>query len=202
MGKVAVDWQAMRADFLSCTAHKLNGPKGVGALVVRGGREVPPLLAGGPQERRRRGGTENVAGIVGLGVACDLARRELAERGERYAALRDRLWEGLRSKVPGTRRNGASQSVLPNTLNVELAGVPGEILLQALDLEGVAASAGAACHSGAITPSHVLTAMGRSPEQARSSVRFSVGHGVDEQQVDRAVELVAELAERVRTGPS
>jgi cysteine desulfurase len=197
LGKVPVDAGELGAAFLSCSAHKLNGPKGVGALVVREG-EVPPLLVGGPQERRRRGGTENVAGIVGFGVACELARSECSARGERYAALRDRLWEGVRAKVPGARWNGGEARVLPNTLSVEIAGAPGEVLLQALDLEGVAASAGAACHSGSVTPSHVLAAMGRTPEEARSTLRLSVGHGVDESQIDRAVALIADLSERAR----
>lgn len=198
VGKIPVDLAAVPADLLSCSAHKLGGPKGVGALVVRRGREIPPLLAGGPQERRRRGGTENVAGIVGFGEACRLAREELGLRQRRHAALRDRLWEGLAKRIPDLRRNGAPECVLPNTLNLEIPGAPGEVILQALDLEGVAASAGAACHAGAISPSHVLTAMGRTPEQARSSLRLSVGHGIDEAQIDRAVELLAGVAERVR----
>ena len=198
LGKIPVDLQEVPAVFLSCSAHKLNGPKGVGALVVREGREIPGLIAGGPQEKRRRGGTENVASIVGLGVACELARLECEARAARYAALRDRLWEGIRAKLPEVRRNGHPGHVLPNTLSVEIVGTPGEVILQALDLEGVAASAGAACHSGSITPSHVLSAMGRTPEQARSSLRLSVGLGVDESQIDRAVELVAELTSRVR----
>jgi cysteine desulfurase len=202
LGKLPLSLAALPLDFASFSAHKLGGPKGVGALVVREGHEIPPLLAGGPQERGRRGGTENVASIVGFGVTCRLAREELEERGHRYAALRDRLWEGIQKRIPDVRRNGAPDSVLPNTLNVEIIGAPGEVLLQALDLEGVAASAGAACHSGAISPSHVLTAMGRTPEQARSSLRFSVGHGVDEAQIDRVVELLAELAERARRMPS
>lgn len=198
VGKIPVDLAAVPADLLSCSAHKLGGPKGVGALVVRRGREIPPLLAGGPQERRRRGGTENVAGIVGFGEACRLAREELGLRQRRHAALRDRLWEGLAKRIPDLRRNGAPECVLPNTLNLEIPGAPGEVILQALDLEGVAASAGAACHAGAISPSHVLTAMGRTPEQARSSLRLSVGHGIDEAQIDRAVELLAAVTERVR----
>jgi cysteine desulfurase len=198
LGKLPVDLGSLPVDFLSCSAHKLNGPKGVGCLVVRQGRSLPPLLAGGPQERTRRGGTENVAGIVGFGVACDLARREVDSRGARYAQLRDRLWEGIRAKVPRVRRNGSSECLLPNTLNVEFCETPGEVLLQALDLEGVAASAGAACHAGAISPSQVLTAMGRTPEQARGSLRFSVGHGNDEGQIDRVVELLVLLVERAR----
>lgn len=198
VGKLPVDLASLPVDFLSCSAHKLNGPKGIGCLVVRQGRSLPPLLAGGPQERARRGGTENVAGIVGFGVACDLARRELTSRGARYAQLRDRLWEGIRAKIPRVRRNGSSEFLLPNTLNVEFCETPGEVLLQALDLEGVAASAGAACHAGAISPSQVLTAMGRTPEQARGSLRLSVGHGNDEEQIDRVVELLVLLVERAR----
>ena len=196
LGKIRFDPGEARADFLSCSAHKLNGPKGVGALVVRGGRELPPLLAGGPQEKRRRGGTENVAGIVGFGVACELARLECESRAVRYAALRDRLWQGLQKELPRVRRNGHPDHVLPNTLNLEIPGISGEVLLQALDLEGVSASAGAACHSGAITPSHVLSAMNRTPEQAESSLRLSVGLGVDEEQVDHVVTLVVELVAR------
>jgi cysteine desulfurase len=198
LGKVPVDLGRIPVDWLSCSAHKLGGPKGTGALVMRSGIELAPLLAGGPQERRLRGGTENTAGIVGFGAACELARAELALRGVRYAALRDRLWQGLRAAVPRVRRNGDPDRVLPNTLNVEIEGAAGEVLLQALDVEGVAASAGAACHSGSISPSHVLTAMGLDPEQARASLRLSVGHGVDEAQVDRAVALLGELVPRVR----
>lgn len=145
-----------------------------------------------------RGGTENVAGIVGFGRACSLAAKELTERMASYAALRDRLWLGLQERVGRIRRNGSSSRVLVNTLNVEFVGVPGEVLLQALDIEGVAVSAGAACHSGSISPSHVLTAMGLSPEEARSSLRISVGHGVQEAQIDDAIEIFARLVNRVR----
>jgi cysteine desulfurase len=180
------------------SAHKLNGPKGTGCLVVAEGLELEPLLHGGGQERRQRGGTENVAGIVGFGVACALARDELPARMRRYGELRDRLWRGIEASVPNVRRNGSAEHVLPNTLNVEFEGTAGEVLLQALDLEGVAVSAGAACHSGSISPSHVLTAMGRSPEAARASLRLSVGHGVDESQIDRVIELLSELVPRVR----
>jgi cysteine desulfurase len=198
LGKLPVDLRSLPVDYLSCSAHKLNGPKGVGCLVVRESRCFVPLLSGGPQERARRGGTENVAGIVGFGVACELASREGVERAARYARLRDRLWEGLRAKIPDLRRNGSSECLLPNTLNVEFCETPGEVLLQALDLEGVAVSAGAACHAGAVSPSYVLTAMGRTPEQARSSLRLSVGHGNDEDQIDRVVELLVELVARAR----
>ncbi|MEE8509048.1 MAG: aminotransferase class V-fold PLP-dependent enzyme, partial [Myxococcota bacterium] len=189
-------------DLLSLSAHKFNGPKGVGCLVVRGDLRFEPLLHGGPQEGRRRGGTENVAGVVGLGLACELAERELPERIASTRDLRDRLWEGIREKIPRVRRNGSAIRVLPGTLNVEFEGADGEVLLQALDLEGVAVSAGAACASGSIEPSPVLLAMGRTPEQARGSLRFSVGHGVDAAQVDRVLVVLPDLVERSRRAAS
>jgi cysteine desulfurase len=198
VGKWPVDLGRVPADYLSCSAHKLNGPKGSGCLVAGEGSPLQPLISGGPQERRMRGGTENVAGIVGFGRACALASGELGGRMAEYAQLRDRLWEGLSTRVGGVRRNGTDRSILPNTLNVEFEGLPGEVILQALDLEGVAVSAGAACHSGSISPSHVLTAMGLSAEEARSSLRFSVGHGVEVSQIDSVVELCGELAARCR----
>jgi len=166
--------------------------------VVRNRLIFEPVLRGGPQEGRRRGGTENVAGIAGLGVACALAQDELAERGRWYAALRDRLWEGIRAKIAAVRRNGSDLDVLPNTLNVEFEGTAGELVLQALDLEGVAASSGAACASGSIEPSHVLVAMGRSAAAARASLRFSVGFGVDESQIDFVLARLPDLVERAR----
>jgi cysteine desulfurase len=139
-----------------------------------------------------------VAGIVGFGVACELARRELPERQRRLAALRDRLWRGIEARIERVRRNGSAEHVLPNTLNLEFEATAGEVLLQSLDLEGVAVSAGAACHSGSISPSHVMLAMGRTPEQARGSLRMSVGYGVDEAQIDRVLSLLPDLVERVR----
>jgi cysteine desulfurase len=198
VGKIPVDVGRLGADLLSASAHKFNGPKGAGFLFQQAGVELAPHIQGGPQERRRRGGTENLAGIVGLGVACALAASELPERADRYARLRDRLWEGIRSKVSHVRRNGSERHVLPNTLNVEFAGTAGEVLLEALDLEGISVSAGAACHSGSIEASHVLTAMGCSPEQARASLRFSVGYGVDEAQIDRVLAVLPDLVTRVR----
>jgi cysteine desulfurase len=135
---------------------------------------------------------------VGFGKACELAEAELGERVEAYGSLRDRLWQGLYARVPGLRRNGSAERVLSNTLNLEFEGAAGEVLLQALDLEGVAVSAGAACHSGSISPSHVLTEMGRTPEEARSSLRLSVGWGVDEEQIDSAIFWIAKLVERAR----
>jgi cysteine desulfurase len=198
VGKLPVDLRRVPLNLLSLSAHKFGGPKGVGCLVVRGGLAFDPVLCGGPQEGRRRGGTENVAGIAGLGVACALAERELSERMIECASLRDRLWEGILAKIPRVRRNGSAVRVLPNTLNVEFEGAAGELLLQALDLEGVAVSSGAACASGSIEPSHVLAAMGRSAQAARGSLRLSVGHGVDEAQIDRVLALLPDLVERAR----
>jgi cysteine desulfurase len=202
VGKLPIDVGRVPVDLLSLSAHKFNGPKGVGCLVVRDGLGFEPLLHGGPQEQRRRGGTENVAGVVGLGVACLLAQRELDDRIEGGTRLRNRLWEGIQAKIPGVRRNGSATHVLPNTLNVEFEDAAGEVLLQALDLEGVAVSAGAACASGSIEPSPVLVAMGRTPEAARGSLRFSVGWGVDEAQIDRTLGILPELVERARRAAS
>jgi cysteine desulfurase len=198
VGKLPIDLRALPVDLLSLSAHKLGGPKGVGALVVRRGAPLSPLLLGGPQERRRRGGTENTPGIAGLAAACALAERELPERIPSWGALRDRLWEGLHAKIPRLRRNGSAQRVLCNTLNVEIEGAAGELLVQALDLEGIAVSTGAACASGSVHPSHVLEAMGRSSAAARSSLRLSVGHGVDEAAIDRALALLPDLVARAR----
>lgn len=197
VGKWPVDWTALDADYLSLSAHKLGGPKGAGCLVARRGAPLAALLRGGPQEKRLRGGTENVAGIVGLGVAVEAAHRDLSGRIKRYAALRDRLWQRLSEGMPDARRNAPADRCLPNTLNVELPGVEGDVLLQALDVEGVAASAGAACHSGSVSPSHVLVAMGRSAEEARASLRFSVGEGLGLDDVDRAADLVLEIVGRI-----
>lgn len=200
VGKWPVDFRALGADTLSLSAHKFGGPKGTGCLVMRRDTPFEALLKGGGQEKRLRGGTENVAGIVGLGVACEVAHRDLQGRMKRYAALRDRLWERIVSGMPDARRNAPVAHCLPNTLNVELPGQEGDVLMQALDLEGVAVSVGAACHSGSVSPSHVLVAMGRSPAEARASLRLSVGEGVDAAQVDRAADLLLELVERAAQG--
>jgi cysteine desulfurase len=202
LGKLPVDVERLGVDSLAASGHKQNGPKGVGFVYRKPGADFEPLLRGGPQERRRRGGTENVAGIVGLGVACELAQREGARRMERAALLRDRLWDGIAAKIPAARWNGARAAMLPNTLNVAFPGAAGDVLLEALDLEGVAVSAGAACHSGSIEPSRTLLAMGLSPEDARSSLRFSVGYGVDESQIDRVLALLPDLVARVRSASS
>ncbi len=197
VGKIPVDMGTLGAASLAGSAHKFNGPKGTGFLVWRGAG-TPVFVRGGPQERRRRGGTENVAGIVGIGVAAELAARELSARGERCRMLRDRLWHGIEATIPDVRRNGSASHVLPNTLNLEFVETAGDVLLEALDGEGICVSAGAACASGSIEPSPVLSAMGRSPEQARGSLRLSVGQGNDEAQIDRVLAVLPELVTRVR----
>jgi cysteine desulfurase len=198
VGKIPLAIDGFPIDLLALSAHKFGGPKGVGALIARRAPVFEPLLRGGGQERRLRGGTENVPGIVGLARACALAREELSSRETEYAALRDRLWRGLQEKVAGLRRNGSPEHVLPNTLNVTFEGTAGELLLQALDLEGIAVSSGAACASGSIEPSRVLLAMGLSPEEARGTLRLSVGHGIDEAAIDRVLALLPDLVTRVR----
>ncbi len=198
LGRLRIDLAALPVTSLAASAHKQGGPKGVGFLYLRPGAAFEPLLRGGPQERRRRGGTENVAGIVGLGVACDLAVAELARHAKQMQALRDRLWEGIAAKVPGALRNGSVTCLLPNTLSVVFPGVAADVLLEALDLEGISVSAGAACHSGSSEPSPGLLALGLSPEHARASLRFSLGHGVDQNQIDRVLTLLPDLVARVR----
>ena len=198
VGKLDVDLGRVPADLLACSAHKIGGPKGAGALFVRRGVELPALLLGGGQEKGFRGGTENVAGWAGFGAACAEVRRTGPAERELWRKLRDRLWTGLEGLGRPVRWNGDRDRTLPNTLNVEFEGADGEALVQALDLDGVAVSAGAACHSGSVEPSGVLLAMGRSVEQARSSLRLSVGAGTDEEQIDRVVGLLAELVPRAQ----
>ncbi len=198
IGKLEIDLSRVPVDSLASSAHKLGGPKGIGALVLRDPAAVPPFLLGGGQERGRRGGTENVVGIAGYGAACRAAALGGALQAEAMRALRDRLWRGLQTALGGVRWNGDPARTLPNTLNVEFAGVAGEVLLQALDLEGVSVSAGAACHSGSIEPSKTLLAMGRTPEEARGSLRFSLGQGVDAAQIERVIELLGKLVPRIR----
>jgi cysteine desulfurase len=195
-GKVPLDVRALGVDLLALSAHKICGPKGVGGLYVRRGTTIVPLVRGGAQERNRRAGTENVAGIVGFGVAAALAREGLETEARRVAALRDRL-EARLLAVPGTCRNGEGPRV-PNTTNVAFEGVDAESLLIALDLEGVAASAGAACAAGGIEPSHVLQAMGLAPDRVQSSLRFSLGRTTTQDDVDHAAGVVAAVVGRMR----
>lgn len=198
IGKLEVDLARTPVDSLASSAHKLGGPKGVGALVLRDPAAVPAFLLGGGQEQTRRGGTENVIGIAGYGAACQEVARRGAGRAGELRGLRDRLWQAIEATIERVRWNGDPERTLANTLNVEFAGLAGEVLLQALDLEGVAVSAGAACHSGSIEPSKTLLAMGRTPAEARASLRFSLGAGVDAAQIDRTAELLGKLVPRIR----
>jgi cysteine desulfurase len=196
-GKLAFGVRALGVDLLALSAHKLYGPKGVGCLYVRRGTALAPLVRGGAQERNRRAGTENVAGIVGFGQAAALARTELEQDAARVGALRDRL-EARLLATPGARRNGGEPRV-PNTANISFDGVDAEALLIAIDLEGVAASTGAACAAGGIEPSHVLKAMGYTPERVQSSLRLSLGRWTTEAEVDRAADVIAGAVARQRT---
>jgi cysteine desulfurase len=198
VGKVPVDVNRLGVDLLTLSGHKLYGPKGVGALYVRGGTRLQPILYGGHHERDRRAGTENVPGIVGLGKAAELARLRLGEESARLQALRDRFEQAVLERIPETRVNGRSAPRVPGTTNITFSYVEGESLVIALDLKGLACSTGAACSSGAVEPSHVLTAIGLPREQARASLRFSLGRTNTEDEVDAAVELLAEAVERLR----
>lgn len=190
LGKLPLDLGDV--DLCSITAHKIEGPKGIGALVMRRGARLRPLLFGGSQERGLRPGTENVAAAAGFAAAV----RHLPVCGDDTAALRDRLWRGLERL--GARRNGPTDACLPNTLNVGLEGVRGESLVAGLDLEGVCVSVGSACAAGSGEPSHVLRAIGRGEEQARAGVRFSLGRQTKAEDVDAALAAVDVVLERIR----
>ena len=197
-GKVPIDVNALRLDLLSLSGHKFYAPKGIGALYIRGGTRLQQLLYGGHHQRGFRPGTENVAGIVGMGKAAELARKSLAEDAARISALRDRLEQGLLSRVPHSRANGARAPRTPNTTNILYSGIEGEALVIALDLKGLACSTGAACSSGAVEPSHVLTAIGLSPDEARSSLRFSLGRHTTAGEIDFALQIVPAAVEQLR----
>ena len=197
-GKIPVDVRALGVDLLSMSAHKFNGPKGAGVLWIKRGTRMQPVLTGGKHERNRRAGTENVPAIAGLGVAARLAAGKLSVEAPRVAALRDRLEAGILRAVPGTAVNGAPESRVPNTTNISFERVEAESLLIALDLEGVAVSTGSACSSGTLEPSHVLRAMGLAAHRTQSSLRFSLGMFSTEEEVDRVIEVLPRLVEKLR----
>ena len=196
-GKMAIDVRKLGVDLLSISGHKLYAPKGVGALFVKAGTELGPMFFGGHHERDRRPGTENVPGIVGLGKAAQLAMENLDADAPRLAALRDRFENALLA-LPGVRVNGSVRERAPNTSNLSFDAAGGEALVIALDLQGVMCSSGAACSSGAVEPSHVLTAIGLTPDQARSSLRFSLGRPTTEQEIDEAIRIIPPVVERLR----
>ena len=198
LGRIPVDVAALGVDLYSMSAHKLYGPKGVGALYVHKGVRPAPVSFGGHHERDRRPGTENVPGIAGFGAAAALAAGLLTAESERLSGLRDRLENAVLERIPATGVNGARWGRTPNTSNIYFDGIDGEALVIALDLRGFAVSTGSACSSGAITPSHVLTAIGLTPERARSSLRFSLGRANTAAQVDALVEALAAAVTHLR----
>ena len=197
-GKLPLDVNRLGVDLLSISAHKIYGPKGVGALYVRAGTPLEPQFHGGHHERDRRPGTENVPGIVGFGKAAELARVRLTTDSARIESLRDRLEKMLLNSLASVRVNGDRSRRIPNTTNLAFTAAGGEALVIALDLRGVACSTGAACSSGAVEPSHVLLAIGLSPDEARSSLRFSLGRTTTAAEIDRAADIIPPAVERLR----
>jgi cysteine desulfurase len=197
-GTIPVDVKALGVDMLSISAHKFYGPKGIGAIWIRRGIRLLPTMTGGKQERGRRAGTENVAGIVGMGVAAEIARAKMSEEGTRVSALRDRLEEGILGAVTGTVVNGARAPRVPNTTNLSFERVEAESLLIALDLEGIAVSTGSACSSGTLEPSHVLKAMGFPAHRTQNSLRFSLGASNTQADVDHVIAVLPGLVEKLR----
>ena len=199
VGKIPVDVGGLGVDLLSLSAHKFYGPKGAGALWIRRGARLAATMTGGRQERGRRAGTENVAGLAGLGVAATLARQKLPSESVRLQALRDRLEQGILDAVPQSAVNGAVTPRVPNTTNISFDRVEAESLLIGLDLEGIAVSTGSACSSGTLEPSHVLRAMGFPAHRTQNSIRFSLGSATTEAQVDRVIDILPRIVEKIRS---
>jgi cysteine desulfurase len=198
-GKLPLDVNQLGVDLLSISAHKIYGPKGIGALYVRSGTPLEPQFHGGHHERDRRPGTENVPGIVGLGKAAELAQKNLAADTARITTLRDRFEAALLAAIPSVRVSGDRTRRVGNTTNLTFAGAGGEALLIALDLQGIACSTGAACSSGAVEPSHVLLAAGLTPEEARSSLRLSLGRPTTDDEIEYALAVIPGVVERLRS---
>jgi cysteine desulfurase len=197
-GKIPIDVTKLGVHLLSISAHKLYGPKGAGVLYIRKGTRLEPLLYGGHSERDRRPGTEDVTSIAGLGKAAELAAMRMQEEGRRIAAQRDRLEKGLLEHIPHAWVNGSRARRTPNTTNLTLPFVEGEAMVIALDLKGLACSTGAACSSGAVEPSHVLTAIGLAPEDARATLRLSLGHPTTDEEIDFALDTIPPVIDRLR----
>ena len=197
-GHIGVDVEKLGVNLLSISGHKLYGPKGVGVLYIRKGTRIAPLLHGGEQEKRRRAGTENVPGIVGLGVAVELAQGELEEEAGRLTQLRDRLAQGLKERIEDIHFNGHPVERLPNNVNICVAYVEGESMALNLDLEGICASTGSACSSASSEPSHVLSALGLPPEQAHGSLRFTLGKWTTAQDIDRVLDVLPRIVAKLR----
>ena len=198
-GKISLDVRSLGIDLLSLSGHKFYGPKGSGALWIRRGVRLAPILTGGRHERNRRAGTENVPGLIGLGVAARLAKAAMAHEGIRRSAMRDRLERLVLERVPRTTVNGAGAPRVPNTTNISFDGVEAESLLIALDLEGIAVSTGSACSSGTLEPSHVLKAMNLPAGRAQNAIRFSLGSGNTDEEIDRLVDVLPPIVEKLRS---
>ena len=198
VGHVPTDVGELGVDMLSISAHKLYGPKGVGALYVKKGTRLVPFMHGGGQERNRRGGTENVPGIAGFGKAAEIAAKEAPEEAERLTVFRRRLIEGILGTIDDSRLNGHADQRLPNNVNISIDYVEGESMLLNLDLEGVCASTGSACSSASLEASHVLLAMGLAHEQAHASLRFTMGKWTEAEHVDRVLEVLPPIVARLR----
>ncbi|MDZ4697073.1 MAG: cysteine desulfurase family protein [Deltaproteobacteria bacterium] len=200
-GKLSLDVKALNLDAATITAHKLYGPKAIGAVYIRQGLDLAPLIAGGHQEHERRPGTENVPAIVGFGVACEIARESMVSDAQRISQRRDHL-ETLLLQIPNSRRHGFETARVPGTCNVGFSGARGDRVVIALDVEGVCVSAGAACTSGSLEPSPVIRALcdaeGRAPSEARNAVRFSVGRGTSDADIEHAAQLTSIVVARVR----
>jgi cysteine desulfurase len=197
-GKIPFSVRELGIDLLSCSAHKVYGPKGAGGLYIRKGTKMVSIQHGGDHERRRRAGTENVPAIVGFGRAVEIRARDMAEEAVRVSALRDRLWQGIHDRVADVRLNGRPTRCLPGTLNMSFRGIEAESLILALDLKGIGASAGSACTSGSLEPSYVLTAMGVPPEWALGALRCSLGGGTTADDVDYVLEELPAAVARLR----
>jgi cysteine desulfurase len=200
VGRIPVDVKAAGLDLAVISGHKFGAPKGVGALFLKSGNRLEPLLHGGHQERHRRAGTSNVASIVGLGVACEIAASEMKHTAAHVGRLRQRLEQGIFTRIERVVLNGATQADqrLPNTLNVSFAGISGESLLMSLDLKGIAVSSGSACSSGTLEPSHVIAALGVAPQLAQSSIRFSLGPDNTETEIDQVIDELEIAVSRLR----
>ncbi len=198
VGHVPVDVEKMHIDLLSLSGHKFHGPKGVGALYVRKGVRIPALILGGAQERRKRAGTENVPGIVGMGKAIELATAELEDNAAKMKVLRDRLIFGIPARIPDVKLNGHPTERLPNNVNFSIRFIEGESILLMLDLNGIAASSGSACTSGSLDPSHVLLAMGLSHEVAHGSLRLTLSEFTTPEEIDYVLDTLPPIVEKLR----
>ena len=198
VGKIPINVEDLGVDYLTMSAHKIYGPKGVGALYVKKGAPLSPLVHGGHQEDGLRAGTYNNIGILGFGKAAELAASEVDGYGKKVSVLRDKLRQGLTEKIPNIKINGHQTDVLPNTLNVSFPGAEGESILLSMDMQGIEASTGSACASGSLEPSHVLLATGVGPELAHGSIRFSLGWGITESDIDYIIEVLPPIIARLR----